>query len=89
MSRFGSGLVIYWHGCTDAVAQADSTHSGVLARTSFPKEWYFPTGERAVPGSVPAFDAVLPELATPFAARFSTIGEGETSPRPLSPHEDG
>ena len=36
--------------------------SGIIAVTGFPNEWYFPTGEAAIPGVVPEFDSYLPNL---------------------------
>lgn len=62
VSRFGSGLVIYWQGCTERVFRSSDDGSGVVAATSFPTDWYFPTGERAVVGQVPQFDSFLPML---------------------------
>lgn len=52
-NRYGRGMVIYWHGCTEDVVQA--TDDLILIRTEFPEDWLFPTGEPA-DGRDPLFD---------------------------------
>lgn len=55
-SRYGRGMVIYWHGYLEGLADA-LPDDMIVVRDCFPEEWMFPTGERA-DGRMPAFDQV-------------------------------
>lgn len=55
-NRYGRGLVIYWHGCTEEIYSI-LRDDMIVVRDSFPDDWIFPTGEPA-DGTVPLFDDV-------------------------------
>ena len=44
-NRYGTGMVIYWHGFVDTLLQRED--SIVLISDHFPQEWIYPTGEMA------------------------------------------
>mmetsp|Transcript_5375 Transcript_5375/g.7442 ORF Transcript_5375/g.7442 Transcript_5375/m.7442 type:complete len:278 (+) Transcript_5375:72-905(+) len=52
-NRYGRGLVIYWHGCTEEI-YSKLRDDMIIVRDSFPDHWIFPTGELA-DGNVPMF----------------------------------
>lgn len=53
VSRYGRGLVIYWHGFTESLLNVIDNQSIVIT-DHFPLYWRFPTGELA-DGTVPEF----------------------------------
>jgi hypothetical protein len=55
-NRYGRGMVIYWHGCTEEIFQHLQSDM-IVVRDAFPDEWIFPSGEPA-DGRTPAFDQV-------------------------------
>jgi len=52
-NRYGRGLVIYWHGCTEEIYYK-LRDDMIIVRDCFPNDWIFPTGEPA-DGTVPMF----------------------------------
>ena len=53
VNRYGSGLVIYWHGYVASLSRWRD--ESILVCDHFPEEWLFPTGEPA-DGREPEFD---------------------------------
>ncbi len=48
LSRYGRGLVIYWHGFTEGVLELANHRCGpdmIMIADSFPEEWIFPSRE--------------------------------------------
>ena len=56
VNRYGSGLVIYWHGYVASLSRWRD--ESILVCDHFPEEWIFPTGEPA-DGREPEFDIYM------------------------------
>ena len=55
VNRYGSGMVIYWHGYVSTLSRWRD--DSILVCDRFPDDWLFPTGEIA-DGRTPEFDTV-------------------------------
>jgi len=53
VNRYGSGMVIYWHGYVSSLSRWRD--DSILVCDRFPEDWIFPTGEVA-DGRAPEFD---------------------------------
>lgn len=52
-NRYGTGMVIYWHGFVESIRTV--SERGILVLDGFPEKWLFPTGELA-DGNRKSFD---------------------------------